>query len=217
MAGVVSIVGYAILVAAVLVVGLLVTHALDGTVGRWDERVNQWFVGHRTSGWNTVTKIATLALNTVPVVGAVIVVLVGLLIARWWRGAALLAIAMVLEITVFLSTTFVVGRDRPAVPRLNATPATSSFPSGHTAAATVFFMTVALLVSWRTGNRMIRAAVWTVASLLVALVAFARVYRGLHHPTDVFAGFLYGLGCIVVAVLAVRAGTTQQRAGVRTG
>ena len=44
-----------------------------------------------------------------------------------------------------------------------------------------------------------------VAAVVVSMVGFARVYRGLHHPTDVLFGALLGLACLAVAAMAVRA------------
>ncbi len=38
-----------------------------------------------------------------------------------------------------------------------------------------------------------------------AAVGFARVYRGMHHPTDVVAGALMGVAVLAVALVAVRA------------
>jgi membrane-associated phospholipid phosphatase len=40
--------------------------------------------------------------------------------------------------------------------------------------------------------------------VLPPLIAFARVYRGLHHTTDVIAGFALGLMALAVAVEAGR-------------
>ena len=103
------------------------------------------------------------------------------------------------------SVTFVVARPRPAVHRLNSTPATSSFPSGHTAAATVLFVGIALIVACCTRKTLARAGSALLAGIVAVVVGFSRVYRGLHHPTDVFVGLLFGLACLTVAALAVRA------------
>ena len=70
---------------------------------------------------------------------------------RWQRGRVP-DLALLIEITVFLSVTFVVGAASPDVVRLNSTPATSSFPSGHTAAATVLFVGIAVIVMCCTRN-----------------------------------------------------------------
>jgi undecaprenyl-diphosphatase len=198
-------IAYAVLTATMLAVGFLLTDALDGSVGRWDEHLNRAFVHHRTGTWNDVTNVATSAMNTEPVVVAVVLLVAGFALFRWWREAGAIAIAMALEITVFLSTTFVVARPRPAVPRLNDTPATSSFPSGHTAAATVLFTVLAVIVAWHTERRAVRTVAWIAAVLAIVAVAVGRVYRGLHHPTDVLAGVALGVACVLAAMWAVRA------------
>jgi membrane-associated phospholipid phosphatase len=210
---VVTIVGYLILTAVMFGIGLLLTHALDGTVGKWDLHVSEQFARHRTSSQNDVTKVATSGLNTLPVVIAAAVVVGFLALLRRWREAAFLTIALFLEITVFLSVTFVIDRPRPPVHRLNATPATGSFPSGHTAAATVLFLGIAIIVACLTPNLVARVLSALVAVAMAATVGFSRVYRGLHFPSDVFSGALLGLACLTVAALAVRAASRQ--AGLR--
>jgi membrane-associated phospholipid phosphatase len=206
---------YAVITVAMLGIGFLLTDVLDGSVGRWDEHVNRAFVHQRTGTWNDVTRVATSLLNTEPVVVAVVVLVAVFALLRWWREASVIAIAMTLEITVFLSTTFAVDRPRPSVPRLNETPATSSFPSGHTAAATVLFTALAVIVTWHTERRILRMVAWTGAALAIVAVAVGRVYRGLHHPTDVMAGVVLGVACVIAAVWAVRAAYREAGAAPR--
>ncbi len=196
--------GYAALAVILLGIGYLLTHTLDSSVGRWDEHVNEWFARHRSTTWNDVTSVATRSLNTEPVVAAAALVVGFLAVRKRFREAVFLTLALVVEITVFLSVTFLVDRPRPDVPRMNSTPATSSFPSGHTAAATVLFVGVALIVAWCTKRWLPRALAGVLGVVVPILVGFARVYRGLHHPTDVFVGVLFGLACLTVAAMAVR-------------
>jgi membrane-associated phospholipid phosphatase len=196
--------GYAALAVILLGVGYLLTHTLDSSVGRWDEHVNEWFVRHRSAPWNDVTSVATRSFNTEPVVLVAALVVGFLSLRKRFREAAFLTLALVVEITVFLSVTFLVARPRPDVPRMNSTPATSSFPSGHTAAATVLFVGVAVIIACATTKRFVRVLAGVLAAAIAILVGFARVYRGLHHPTDVFVGALFGLACLAVAAMAVR-------------
>ncbi len=49
--------GYAALTCLLLAIGALLTHALNGSVGRWDEHVNRWFVAHRTDFWNSLEAV----------------------------------------------------------------------------------------------------------------------------------------------------------------
>jgi undecaprenyl-diphosphatase len=97
---------------------------------------------------------------------------------------------------VFLSVTFVVARPRPDVARLSSTPMTSSFPSGHTAAAVVLYAGIALGLRYCNVKSAVRVAFWIFAVLVVLAVAISRVYRGMHHPTDVAVGALLGAACL---------------------
>ena len=197
--------GYLALVMVMLGVGFLLTHLLADSIGRWDQSVNEWFADRRAGAWNDTTGFATSAVNTEPAIAIAFVIAVVLGVLHRWREAAFVVLALVLEVMVFLSVTFVVARDRPDVVRMNSTPSTSSFPSGHTAAATVLLIGLAVVVFWGTRRRTVRVACLTTAVLLVVLVAVGRVYRGLHHPTDVVAGALLGLACLWISGYATAA------------
>jgi undecaprenyl-diphosphatase len=202
-------IGYVVLSAVLIGLGMLVTHLLDGSVGTWDLHVNRWFAARRSAGWNDVTAVSTIAASTLPVI-AVAAVTVGFLWLRHRvREAVFLAIGLTLEVTVFLTSALVVARPRPDVSRLDSAPPTSSFPSGHTAAATVLFAGLALIVLCCTSARFVRWLTALVALVIVAAVGLGRVYRGLHHPSDVLAGLLLGVACLWVAAMAVRIASVQ--------
>jgi len=201
----VVVVGYLAIVSALVLSGLLLTHVLaHGPLGRWDESSTLWLSLHRHAALNTVTGILTRSADTLGVIGGALVVVAVLWRRRRWEHIAVLVTGLVLELAAFLTVNAVIGRDRPDVARLGSTPSTSSFPSGHTAATLVLYGAIALAVSATARALVWRALAWVAAAVMPVVIGFARVYRGFHHPTDVFFGFVLGLAALLVAVLAVR-------------
>ena len=202
-AWVLTIGAYLLLALLMVGTGLLLTHVLQhGAVGRWDANLDTWFVSRRTTALNAWT-------GTVIGVGTAVIVL--LAIARRWREVGLIFFAVLLEVWVFVTTTFIVDRPRPAVPRLDAAPPTSSFPSGHVAAAIALYVGLAIVISTLVRNAVVRAIVWVVAVLVPVAVGLSRVYRGMHHPTDVLASVLLGCGSLVATIFAVRCASAAAR------
>lgn len=94
----------------------------------------------------------------------------------------------------------IVARPRPfaeieALIPLITKPTDFSFPSGHTTAS----FAVALVML-----RMLPKKIGIPAVVLSALVAFSRLYLGVHYPTDVLTGFVVALVGSSLAVWGVR-------------
>jgi membrane-associated phospholipid phosphatase len=205
-AAMVVVLGYLAVVAMLVLSGLLLTQVLvDGPVGHWDETSTRWLALHRTNGLDGLTAVLSRSADTLGIIAAAVVVLWVLWLDRRWPQMALLVTALVLELSAFLAVNALVARERPAVPRLGSTPSTNSFPSGHTAATLVLYAVIALCTSATVRSAVWRALAWLAAVLMPLAVGFSRVYRGFHHPTDVFCGLALGLGALLVAFIAVRA------------
>lgn len=192
-----------LLLGAVMVgLGWLVTHSFAHA---WpftaEDGVDRGLAAHRDPVLTTVTGVlSTVADTPVTVLLAAAAIIVARLVTRRWRASALIASALLIEVSLFLITTVLVHRSRPGVIELDHSPPTSSFPSGHTAAAVALYGAVAWLIARGTG----RWQAWLLL-LMPAAVAFARLYRGMHHPSDVVAGFLLGACSLAIAVHAVYA------------
>jgi undecaprenyl-diphosphatase len=192
-----------LLVYGTLVVcGLLLTRSLARVVSGEDAVVRA-LASHRSAGWSTATAVLSILASTPVVVGTVIVLMAALrLVYHRWREALMLLTAVLLQAVVFLSTTLVIDRTRPDVPRLDPAPPTSSFPSGHTGAATALYLALALVIGWRMRHTLQRVLVFALLAGVPIAVGAARLYRGMHHPSDVAFGALNGLACLAIAAHA---------------
>jgi membrane-associated phospholipid phosphatase len=115
---------------------------------------------------------------------------------KWTRIFAAMLLACALAGTATRVVKISTGRARPNVqsesswngPRF--TPRFNSFPSGHTAASTAFFATLAF-ASWRVGLPLLA---------IPLLIAFSRMYVAAHHLSDVVAAVIIGAVTAYVVV-----------------
>jgi membrane-associated phospholipid phosphatase len=207
-----ALIGFVILAALAILAGwILKTYVLpDHGIGHADEHVNVWLSHHRTGTRNDASFWMS-GIGDIPAIPAV-VALTALVAAirRRWRVAAYIVTAITVEAATYRAATLAIHRERPRVPRLDHLPADASYYSGHTAASVAVYCGVALLITSAVRNGAARAAVWFVAIAIPLLVALSRMYRGMHHPTDVAAGALWGVGSILVAIMAARAAAAAQ-------
>jgi undecaprenyl-diphosphatase len=98
----------------------------------------------------------------------------------------------------------IVKRERPAVPHLLSWLRGSSFPSGDLLNATCIYLTIALETAPHLADETARSVLFGVLSAVLVILACARVYAGVHYPTDVAAGIVAGAAwaLAVSAVLA---------------
>ena len=121
--------------------------------------------------------------------------------ARYWLLALLVSVPGGMLLNVLLKSVF--QRARPVFEQALVNLATYSFPSGHTAAATLFYGVLgSYLVMTRTGWRL-RLAIVAGCTLMVALVAFSRVYLGAHYVSDVLAAMAESVAWLAVCITAV--------------
>ena len=119
-----------------------------------------WRAGSARNRTDTLDAMTWLGSGSAEAVVKIGVTFVASLVFIWrwrrWSEPALLAGVLVLEVMVFVTSSFVVDRARPPVSQLDSVPLTSSFPSGHTAAAVAFYGAIAIIVFWHTRNRIAR-------------------------------------------------------------
>ena len=194
--------GGLLLALALSLVGWSIVHfATPSALTRWEDSVNQWFYAGRTQTLNMLTHIGSYMSETVTCIALLIVAVI--VLRLWlgrWRESWTVAAAIIGELLVFLIVTAVVNRPRPSVPLLDVAPPTSSFPSGHTAAAVALYGCLAVIILRQLKPKWFAITLAAVLWIVPVIVGVSRLYRGMHHPTDVLFGAIGG-GIWLVLVL----------------
>lgn len=192
------------LLGVLIILGLLVTkvwqHAWPFTA---EDGINRELAGDRNAEWNGITWFFSMVGSTPVIIGVTVVVAIILrLRLHRWREPIYLCVAVAAQAVVFFFTTLIIDRARPNVPKMDESPPTSSFPSGHTSAAVALYCGMALVLALLVRRTWVKVLCWSLVLVPVA-VAVSRLYRGMHHPSDVTASFLNGLLCITISARAL--------------
>ena len=212
---VVAVVGFALLAALAVAAGWALQHyALpENGFGHRDEHVNVWLADHRTALRTDISFWLSGIGDVYAIPALVAVTTIVAVVLRRWRAAAFIVTAIAVEAATYRVATLAIDRQRPHVRRLDDLPVNDSFYSGHTAASVAVYCGIALLITSWVRSRALRVVIWLVAIAIPLLVGLARMYSGMHHPTDVTAGLLIGIGCILVALTAARVAGASARRG----
>jgi len=158
-----------------------------------DSTIPHWLAAHRTSLLDKVSFLGGEAGNTHLILASGCRRCGDAGRHRQWRPIVFLLATMLGELTLFLASAAIVGRARPDVSHLDGQLPTSSFPS-----ATSPRRSASTRRSPSSSCRRTRA--WwrwllVVAAVLMPLwVTWSRMYRGMHHPTDVIGALLLAAG-----------------------
>ena len=109
-----------------------------------------------------------------------------------WRAALFVSVAVAggIALSFLLKAGF--DRPRPDLVPHGAVVQTASYPSAHSMASAVVFLTLGTLLARLHQRRRLKAYIIGLAVLTALLVGASRVYLGVHWPTDVLAGWAAG-------------------------
>jgi undecaprenyl-diphosphatase len=168
----------------------------------WEKHLEHWIVRHRV-GW---LDWFFIALSWIGRLGLVWIV-IALVLALMWRRPAILVMTIAADVCATLLSDLgkaLIPRHRPFEHQLGPHSSTHSFPSGHAATS---FACATVLAHYAPRLRV-------PLFVLAALIAFSRVYNGMHYPTDVLAGAVLG---VLTALLLLAAARRLSRRRPRPG
>jgi undecaprenyl-diphosphatase len=123
------------------------------------------------------------------------------LLRRQWRTAWFIMISILLAWQTMETLKLIYNRNRPDVVPHGMFEKSLSLPSGHAMMSTVVFLTLACVYAQKAQHRTVKVFLFALAILLFLTIGWTRIYLGVHHPSDVLAGWLLGICWVQLAWL----------------
>jgi membrane-associated phospholipid phosphatase len=201
-------VALAVLLTAV-VIAVLAAHLRPTAV---DLALHDAGLHHRTAALTAVAVAVSVTSEYLAYAVAAVGTMLALLPRPWWLGLLGGLVFMAVEQGVRVALAAAVGRSRPPKSDWEMHAAGFAMPSGHTATATFGAGLLCLGLARAVGHAW-RYAVTAVLILWVLVEGAGRIYLGVHWPTDVLAGWLFGaVFTVLAAVLFARLGQPEPTA-----
>ncbi len=200
-------VGAVLLATVMVILGFFITEVVLSVeaIADADAWLPRWLEEQRTPFLNDVSYVTSHIADRWVLIPLVAAVVAWLVMRKRWRLASYYVQAILAEVLTYGLVTRFIERPRPEpVEQLDTFNLMHSYPSGHVAASVAVYGSLALLLAAHFKDIRARVAIWTVAAGFPLVVALSRIYRGEHHPIDVMAGALMGVGAICVALFAAR-------------
>jgi undecaprenyl-diphosphatase len=197
-------VGVALMLAAAWAFAGIADEVMEGApITALDARLAQWLHQHASHGF-TIIMLGITWLHSVAGI-ALLALLFGAWLYRRRLSYWLLALVLTVPGGMLLNVAFkqLFQRARPHFDDPMLTLATYSFPSGHTASATVLYGLLACYLAAHADSRGRRVLAVAGALAAVALVALSRMYLGVHYLSDVLAAAAEGSAWLAICVTAV--------------
>jgi undecaprenyl-diphosphatase len=194
--------GLAAAIGTILFFAWLTSEVLAGETRQFDDTTRAAVHQLASPAMTTVMRGISFLGSTLFLVFATAAVVIWFALRKWGREGKLLAITMAGASLLNVSLKLTFKRARP-IPFYDLLPPESySFPSGHALTGACFFGAFAAIITARIERRRTRILVWIVCTAMFLLIGLSRIYLGVHHTTDVIAGFAAALIWILVVRFA---------------
>ncbi|HCZ8270114.1 TPA: phosphatase PAP2 family protein [Staphylococcus aureus] len=175
----------------------------ESRLGKWIDNEVYEFIYSSESFITTSIMLGATKVGEVWAMLCISLLLVAYLMLKRHKIEALFfALTMALSGILNPALKNIFDRERPTLLRLIDITG-FSFPSGHAMGSTAYFgSAIYLLNRLNQGNS--KGILIGLCAAMILLISISRVYLGVHYPTDIIAGIIGGVFCIILSTLLLR-------------
>ncbi|MDV6374886.1 phosphatase PAP2 family protein [Deinococcus sp. ZS9-10] len=178
-----------------IVIGLIAEDVLEKQRFAFEQPVMLWVHAHATPALTGLSLFLHTFGGPLPMGVVFIAIVLGLWFTRRHSLAVFALLGLGSSVGFAFAMKLLFNRPRPELWTRLVVESGASFPSGHSTVAAAL-ATFAVLLAWHSRWH------WPVLILAIGyafLMGYGRVVLGVHYPTDVLAGWLTGLACVLGA------------------
>lgn len=179
----------------------------ESRLGKWIDNEVYEFIYSSESFITTSIMLGATKVGEVWAMLCISLLLVAYLMLKRHKIEALFfALTMALSGILNPALKNIFDRERPTLLRLIDITG-FSFPSGHAMGSTAYFgSSIYLLNRLNQGNSKgnSKGILIGLCAAMILLISISRVYLGVHYPTDIIAGIIGGVFCIILSTLLLR-------------
>ena len=161
-----------------------------------DELVESFIIGIRN---DNITKIM---INMTNLGSAYSLIVISILLFFFIKNKKIPLSITINLVTVFFTSQifkFIFRRSRPnGIFLVDASG--YSYPSGHTMVSFAFYIYLLYLLCKKIDNKLVKILLTIFTTILLALIAFSRIYLGVHYLSDIIGGLLLGTTYIILFI-----------------
>jgi len=141
--------------------------------------------------WLTKIMLLTTFLGSEAIIFGSVVIVIFLTLRKHRRETFIFSILLSMGLTTTTLLKILLKVPRPHISAL-VIENSYSYPSGHSLNSLLFYGAISYFIYHFTKKKKISFLISTLAITLIFLIGISRIYLGVHHPSDVLAGYIAG-------------------------
>ncbi|MDD5921951.1 MAG: phosphatase PAP2 family protein [Eubacteriales bacterium] len=189
------------ILAGILLAGFIIDACwvMTGGSAAFDDKVRLFMYSIRTPLGNAVFPVITQMASSRWIIGWIAVLLI---IPKTRKRIGLpQGISQLATFILYKVLKAAFARPRPDSSMWLLTEHGFSFPSGHSMNGCFFYFFLIFLIRKNVANHRIKNTLTVIFSCMPFIVAFTRLYIGVHYVTDVCGGLMMGGCCVMICTI----------------